>query len=79
MQLIAYFLRLCFLLYKRQNFLQLLLVSSLKTRRIVEDKTGVARECERPINIVYPSLIWVGSDTLVDIYGKRITAEVGSS
>ena len=57
MQLIVYFLRLCFLLHKRQDFLQLLIVSRLKSRRIVEDKTGIALECERPINIVYPSLI----------------------
>ena len=79
MQLIAYFIRLCFLLHKRQYFPQLLLIACLKSRRIVEDKTGIALECERPINIVYPSLIWVGSDTLLDIYSKRCTAEVGSS
>ena len=70
MQLIAYFLRLCFLLHKRLNFQQLLIVTCLKTRRIVEDKSGVALECERPIDIVYPSLIWVESDTLVNIYSK---------
>ena len=57
MQLIAYFLRFRFLLHKRQDFPQLLLVPRLKSRRIVEDKTGIALECERPINIVYPSLI----------------------
>ena len=79
MQLIAYFLRRCFLLHKRQDFLQLLLVARLESRRIMEDKSGVALECERSINIVYPSLIWVGSDTLVDIYSKWSTAEVGSS
>jgi hypothetical protein len=61
MQLIAYFIRLCFLLHKRQDFLQLLLVARLKSRRIVEDKTGIVLECERPIDIVYPSLIWVES------------------
>jgi hypothetical protein len=61
MQLIAYFIRLCFLPQKRQDFLQLLLVARLKSRRIVEDKSGVAPECERPIDIVYPSLLWVGS------------------
>ena len=65
MQLIAYFPRFRFLLHKRQDFLQLLLVSRLKSRRIVEDKTGVAHECERPVNIVYPSLVWVGSDTFL--------------
>ena len=79
MQLIIYFLRLGFLLQKRQDFLQLRLVARLKSRRIVEDKTGIALECERPINIMYPSLLWVGSNTFVDIYNKRITAEVGSS
>ena len=57
MQLIVYVLRLCFFLHKQQDFLQLLLVACLKSRRIVEDKSGVALECERPINIVYPSLI----------------------
>ena len=78
MQLIVHISRLCFLLYKRQDFLQLLLVTGLKSRRIMEDKPGVAPECERPINIVYPSLIWVGSGT-VDMYDKCSTAEVGSS
>ena len=79
MQLIAYVRHLSFHLYKRQDFLQLLLVACLKSRRIMEDKTGIALECERPIDIVYPSLIRVGSDTLVDIYSKWSTAEVGSS
>ena len=79
MQLIIYFLRLCFLLHKRQDVLKLLLVASLKTRRIVEDKSGIALECKRPIDIVYPSLIWIGSDTLVDFNCKWSTAEVGSS
>ena len=69
MQLIVYFLRLGFLLQKRQHFLQLLLVARLKSRRIVEDKTGIALECERPIDIVYPSLI-CGVNTMVDIYSK---------
>ena len=79
MQLIIYFSRLCFLLHKRQDFLQLLLVARLESRRIMEDKPGVALECKRPIDIVNPSLIWVRSDTLVDIYSKWSTAEVGSS
>ena len=57
MQLIVYFIRPCSLLYKRQDFLQLALVARLKSWRIVEDKSGVALECERPIDIVYPSLI----------------------
>ena len=57
MQLVVYFLRLRFLLQKRQDFLQLRLVARLKSRRIVEDKTGIALECEGPIDIVYPSLI----------------------
>ena len=70
MQLIIYFLRFCFLLHKRQNFLQLLFVTRLKSRRIVEDKSGIALECKRPIDIVYPTLIWIGSDTIVDIYSK---------
>ena len=79
MQLIVYFLRLCFLLHKRQDFLQLPLVACLESRRIVEDESGVAPECEWPIDIMYPSLIWVGSGALADIYSKRSTAEVGSS
>ena len=57
MQLIVYISRLCFLFHKRQDFLQLVLVACLKSRGIVEDKFGVALECERPIDIVYPSLI----------------------
>ena len=57
MQLIVHFSRLCFLLHKRQDFLQLSPVARLKSRRIVEDKSGVVPECERPMNIVYPSLI----------------------
>ena len=61
MQLIAYISRLCFLFHKRQDFLQLPLVACLKSRRIVEDKSRVALECEWPIDIMYPSLIWVGS------------------
>ena len=79
MQLIVYISRLCFLFHKRQDFLQLLLVACLKSRRIMEDKSGVALERERPINIVDPSLIWVGSATSVHIYIKWSTAEVGSS
>jgi len=78
MQLIVHISRLCFLLYKRQDFLQLLLVTGLKSRRIMEDKPGVAPECERPIDVMYPSLN-VGSGTLVDICSKWSTAEVGSS
>ena len=71
MQLIVYFLRLCFHLHKRQDILQLLLVARLKSRRIVKDKTGVALECERPIDIVYPSLIGHGRvNTIVDICNK---------
>ena len=79
MQLIIYFCRLRFLLQERQDFLQLLLVTCLESRRIVEDKSRVVLECERPVDIVYPSLIWVGSGTLVVIYSKWSTAEVGSS
>ena len=79
MQLVVYFLRFCFLLHKRQDVLKLLLIACLKSRRIVEDKFGVALECKRPIDIVYPTLIWIGSDTIVDIYSKWNTAEVGSS
>jgi hypothetical protein len=56
MQLIVYIIRFFFLLHKREDFLQLLLVARLESRRIVEDKSGVALECERPINVVYPSL-----------------------
>ena len=57
MQLITYISHLCFLLQKGQDVLQLPLVACLKSRRIVENKSGVALECERPIDIVYPSLI----------------------
>ena len=46
------------------------LVACLKSWRVVEDKTGVAHECERLMDIVYPSLIWVGSVTLIDNYSK---------
>ena len=56
MQLIVYVRRLRFLLHKQKDFLQLLLVACLKSRRIVEDKFGVALECERPIDVMYPSL-----------------------
>ena len=56
MQLIVYISRLRFLLHKRQDFLKLLLVASLKSRRIVEDKSRVALECERPVDVMYPSL-----------------------
>jgi hypothetical protein len=45
----------------------------------MEDESGVVPECERPLDIVYPSLMWVGSGTLVDMYNKWSTAEVGSS
>ena len=47
--------------------MQLLLIARLKSRRIMEDESGITLECERPIDIVYPSLKWVGLDTLVDI------------
>ena len=56
MQLIIYFTRLCFLLQKGQNILQLLLVAGLKSRRIVEDKSWVALECEGLMDVMYPSL-----------------------
>ena len=56
MQLIVDFSRLCFHLHKRQDFLELLLVACLKSGRIVEDKFGVALECERPMDVMYPSL-----------------------
>ena len=56
MQLIVYFSRLCFLLHKQQDFLQLLLVACLKSRRIVEDKSRVAPECEGPMDVMYTSL-----------------------
>ena len=79
MQLIVYINRPCFPLYKRQDFLQLLLVACLKSRRIVEDKFGVAPECERPMDVMYTSLHGVGSGTLVVIYDKWSTAGVGSS
>ena len=79
MQLIVYISRLCFLFHKRQDIMQLLLVACLKSRRIVEDKSGVALECERPIDIMFPSLIWAGSATSVHIHIKWSTAEVGSS
>ena len=62
MQLIAYVGRLCFLLHKRQDFLELVLVARLKSRRIVEDKTGIALECDRPIDIVYASLMCRGQN-----------------
>ena len=78
MQLIVHFSRLFFLLHKRQDFLQWFIIARLKSRRIVEDKSEVDLECERPIDIVYPSLIWKVS-TLVDIYKKWSTAELGSS
>jgi len=79
MQLIVYFSGLCFRLYKGQNFLQLPLIARLKSRRIVEDESRVAPECERLMDIVYSSLMWVGSGTLVNMYSKWSTAEVGSS
>ena len=79
MQLIVNISRFFFLLHKRKDFLQLPLVACLESRRIVEDKTRVALECERPFDIVYSSLIWEGSGTLIDIYSEWSTAEVGSS
>ena len=56
MQLIVYISRLCFLFHKGQDFLQLLLGACLKSRRIVEDKSGVTPEYERPMDVMYPSL-----------------------
>jgi hypothetical protein len=32
------------------------LVACLKSRRIVKDKSRVAAECERSMDVVYPSL-----------------------
>ena len=63
MQLIVYIIRFFFLLHKRKDFLQLPLVACLKSGRIVEDKSGVVLEYERPIDIVYSSLIRVRSGT----------------
>ena len=79
MQLIVYIGRLCLLLHKRQDILQLTLVARLKSRRIVEDKPGVALECKRTIDIMFPSLIRIRSDTLVIVYIKWNTPGVGSS
>ena len=45
----------------------------------MEDKSGVAPECERPVDVVYTSLILGRVKQLVDIYNKWSTAEVGSS
>ena len=56
MQLIVNFIRLCSFLHKRQDFLQLILIACVKSRRIVEDKSGLAPERERLINVMYPSL-----------------------
>ena len=56
MQLIVYIIRFFFLLHKRKDFLQLFLVARLKSRGIVEDKSRIALESERPMDIVYPSL-----------------------
>ena len=78
MQLFIYFSRLRFLLHKRQDFQQLLLIASLKSRRIVEDKSWVALKCERPMDVMYPSLL-EASGTLVDKNSEWSTAEVGSS
>ena len=39
------------------DYLQLLLVARIKSWIIVEDKTEIALEYERPIDIVYPSLM----------------------
>jgi hypothetical protein len=78
MQLIVYFSRLCFLFQKQQDFLELFLVAGLKSWRIVENKSGIALECERSMDVMYPSLYgWVS--TPADIYSKGSTAEVGSS
>ena len=78
MQLIIYFSRLRFLLHKRQDFQQLLLIASLKSRRIVENKSWVTLKCERPMDVMYPSLL-KASGKLVDKNSEWITAEVGSS
>jgi hypothetical protein len=45
----------------------------------VEDKSRVASECERPMDVMCPSLYGQGQGTLVDIYSKCSTAGVGSS
>ena len=39
------------------DYLQLLLVARIKSRIIVENKTEIALEYERPIDIMYPSLM----------------------
>ena len=56
MQLIVYISRLCFLLQKRHDFEQRPRVAYFKSWRIVEDKSGVALECERMMDVMYPSL-----------------------
>ena len=57
MQLSVDISRLCLRLHKWEDFLQLPLVASLKSRRIVEDKPGVGLEYEWPVYIVYSSLV----------------------
>ena len=45
----------------------------------MEDESRVAPEYERPMDVVFPSLIWVGSGICIDMYRKWITSRVGSS
>ena len=43
----------------------------------MEDKPGVAPECEGSMDVMYP--VWVGSGTVVDIHSKCSTVKVGLS
>ena len=57
MKLIIWFSGFCALLNERLNFLQLTLVSGLKTWRVMEDELWVALKGEGAINIMDAALI----------------------
>jgi hypothetical protein len=78
MQLIVYFGGLCTFLNECLDFLQLILASSLKSGRVMEDKLRVALKGEWVIDIVDTALDQ-GEDEIVEINERKpITAEVGS-
>jgi len=65
MKLILYFRGPCTFLNERLDFFQLTLVSSLKSRSIMENKLWIVGKGEWAVNIVDPTLIRVGLNILV--------------
>jgi hypothetical protein len=78
MKLIVYISRLCTFLNECLDFLQLILASSLKSGRVMEDKLWVAPKGEWVIDIMDTALDQDEDEIIEFSECKPITVEVGS-